>query len=188
MKVATLQQYLRSLAGPLQAAGAAAKVTTDLEQTCQALEPFKDQDFPSGFDSPRGWDLSKKITAIFKGKDEFKVKNLKNVLDKLFQDGDADPAKLTVKQVATLTKADYVITGTITHWQVRDDDVYSPDLLRGSSTLSITIYETAKATALRLGDKADPDEIVAGHGINAIEERPVTAIFPQEFGMVSCDG
>ena len=45
MKVAVLQQYLRGLAAPLQAAGATPKVTGDLEQTAQALEPFKDQDF-----------------------------------------------------------------------------------------------------------------------------------------------
>src|ERR1700682_4538934 len=45
MNVAVLQQFLRSLAAPLQAAGAAAKVTHDLEQTSQALEPFKESDF-----------------------------------------------------------------------------------------------------------------------------------------------
>ncbi len=45
MKVAVLQQFLRSLAAPLQAAGASPKVTTDLEQACNALEPFKEEDF-----------------------------------------------------------------------------------------------------------------------------------------------
>lgn len=45
MKVAVLQQFLRSLAAPLQAAGANPKSTADLEQTVQALEPFKEQDF-----------------------------------------------------------------------------------------------------------------------------------------------
>lgn len=44
MKVSVLQQYLRSLAAPLQSAGAV-KPASDLEQTCQALEPFADQDF-----------------------------------------------------------------------------------------------------------------------------------------------
>src|SRR5437764_5491309 len=44
MKVSVLQQFLRSLAAPLQSAGAA-KPANDLEQTCQALEPFADQDF-----------------------------------------------------------------------------------------------------------------------------------------------
>ena len=44
MKVSVLQQFLRSLAAPLQSAGAA-KQANDLEQTCQALEPFADQDF-----------------------------------------------------------------------------------------------------------------------------------------------
>ncbi len=45
MKVAVLQQFLRSLAAPLQAAGASPKVTNDLEQACNALEPFKEEDF-----------------------------------------------------------------------------------------------------------------------------------------------
>jgi len=45
MQVANLQRYLRSLIEPLTAAGAAQKVTADLEKTCVALEPFKDSDF-----------------------------------------------------------------------------------------------------------------------------------------------
>jgi flagellar biosynthesis chaperone FliJ len=44
MKVSVFQQFLRSLAAPLQSAGAA-KPANDIEQTCQALEPFADQDF-----------------------------------------------------------------------------------------------------------------------------------------------
>ena len=44
MKVSVFQQFLRSLAAPLQAAGAV-KPANDLEQTCQALEPFAEQDF-----------------------------------------------------------------------------------------------------------------------------------------------
>ena len=44
MKVSVFQQFLRSLAAPLQSAGAV-KPANDIEQTCQALEPFADQDF-----------------------------------------------------------------------------------------------------------------------------------------------
>jgi len=40
MKVGNLQQFIRSLAAPLQQAGAAAKVVNDLEQTSQDLQPF----------------------------------------------------------------------------------------------------------------------------------------------------
>jgi TolB-like protein len=145
--------------------------------------PFKDEDSESGFESQLGQDLARKVTAIFKTKDEFRVKSLRAVLDKLYQDGNADPAKLTVKEVANLTKADYVVTGTIVRWALHDEKMFSPDVLRGTSIVSVTIYETARATALRLGDKADKDEIVAGHGINAVEERPVNALFPHDFGM-----
>jgi len=45
MKVAVLQQFLRSLVAPVREAGANEKKANDLEQTAQALEPFKDQDF-----------------------------------------------------------------------------------------------------------------------------------------------
>ena len=45
MNVAALQQFLRSLAGPMQAAGASQKVLQELEEAGQALEPFKDFDF-----------------------------------------------------------------------------------------------------------------------------------------------
>ncbi len=44
MKVSVFQQFLRSLAAPLQSAGAA-KPANEIEQTCQALEPFADHDF-----------------------------------------------------------------------------------------------------------------------------------------------
>jgi hypothetical protein len=145
--------------------------------------PFKDEDSASGFDSILGTDLAQKVTAIFRTKDEFRVKSLKSFLAKLYQDGNPDPAKLTVKAVADMTKADYVVTGTILRWALHDEKMFSPDVLRGTSIVSITIYETARATALRLGDKADKDEIVAGHGINAVEDRPVNALFPHDFGL-----
>jgi hypothetical protein len=41
MQVGTLQDFLSSLRGPLTAAGAASKVSKDLEQACAALEPFR---------------------------------------------------------------------------------------------------------------------------------------------------
>lgn len=44
MKVAVLQQYLRSLLEPLRASGASAKVLTDLERTAQELDNFRDRD------------------------------------------------------------------------------------------------------------------------------------------------
>ena len=40
MKVADLQQFVRSLAQPLQAAGASQKVMTELDRAVAALEPF----------------------------------------------------------------------------------------------------------------------------------------------------
>ena len=45
MNVAALQQFLRSLVGPMQAAGASQKVVHELEEAGSALEPFKDFDF-----------------------------------------------------------------------------------------------------------------------------------------------
>ncbi len=45
MNVAALQQFLRSLVGPMQAAGASQKVVHELEEAGSALEPFRDFDF-----------------------------------------------------------------------------------------------------------------------------------------------
>jgi hypothetical protein len=42
MRVAELQQFIRSLIPPLQASGAKASIVGDLEETCLGLEPFKD--------------------------------------------------------------------------------------------------------------------------------------------------
>src|ERR1700730_6003741 len=44
MKVAVLQQYLRSLLEPLRASSASAKILADLEGTCQELESFREKD------------------------------------------------------------------------------------------------------------------------------------------------
>ena len=44
MKVSSLQQFVRSLIAPIRAAGAAVKVTGDLEQTASDLEPFAQLD------------------------------------------------------------------------------------------------------------------------------------------------
>jgi hypothetical protein len=41
MNVAVLQHYIRGLKDPLSAAGAAEKITTDLERMAVALEPFQ---------------------------------------------------------------------------------------------------------------------------------------------------
>src|SRR5262245_28122746 len=45
MRLATLQQYLRSLSTPLAASGASQKILGDIEKTCAAMEPFKDSEF-----------------------------------------------------------------------------------------------------------------------------------------------
>jgi hypothetical protein len=44
MKVAVLEQFLRSLVGPLTAAGTAPGSVADLERACRALEAFRDKD------------------------------------------------------------------------------------------------------------------------------------------------
>ena len=44
MKVSNLQQFVRSLVAPMQQAGAAVKVTGDLEQAVADLEPFAQLD------------------------------------------------------------------------------------------------------------------------------------------------
>ena len=45
MNVAALQQFLRSLTGPMQAAGASQKVVNELQEAERALEPFRELDF-----------------------------------------------------------------------------------------------------------------------------------------------
>jgi hypothetical protein len=44
MKVAVLQQYLRSLVDPLVASGVSRKTVEDIQRTCQELEPFQDKE------------------------------------------------------------------------------------------------------------------------------------------------
>ncbi len=45
MKVAVLQQYLRSLVEPIKASGASTKLIGDLEAACQGLESFREREF-----------------------------------------------------------------------------------------------------------------------------------------------
>src|SRR4051812_22752097 len=68
--------------------------------------PFRDEMFENGFDSPRGCELAARVTKILREKAEFRVKNV-DVVIQLYDEG--NPKRLTAKEVAEKTHADYVL-------------------------------------------------------------------------------
>jgi hypothetical protein len=142
--------------------------------------PFRDEQFDNGFNSPRGCELAERVTKLLKSKAEFKVRS-QDVVISLYDDN--NPTKLSARDVARLTKADYVLMGDVLKWRLKDDDMASP-VYRGSCVMELSLYETADAAAERLKDDKDKDDVPAnGHGRLAFAKRRVTASFPHEYGL-----
>ncbi len=136
--------------------------------------PFKDGDFESGWDSPRGRELATLVTKELQKKGEFKVVPIDRVLE-LYTT--CNPRELTAKQVAKRLDADYVLMGNVVQWQTRDEDMVSP-IYKGKSTVEVSVYETAAAAAERI-----PDERTPTGGRLALSRNRASAIFPHEYGM-----
>jgi hypothetical protein len=139
--------------------------------------PFRDMNYDNGFDSPLGADLATRVTRFLKEKGDFKVRPIETVLE-LYQE---NPRNLTAKEVAEKTGADYVVMGDVLKWRHADENTFG--LKRGSSTIDISVYETASAAMERLsgGDKEDLPK--NGRGRLALAKRRVASAFPQEYGM-----
>jgi hypothetical protein len=142
--------------------------------------PFRDEDYPNGFDSPRGCLLAEKITKLLKEKADFRVKSQEFVIE-LYQEG--NPTQMTAKDVAEKTRADYVLMGNVAKWSLKDEGMYG-GLLRGSAVIDVSLYETAPAAEERLKDTKDKEDLpMNGRGRLAFSGRRVTATFPHEYGM-----
>ena len=142
--------------------------------------PFRDEQFDTGFNSPRGCELAERVTKLLKGKSDFKVRS-QDVVIGLYDDN--NPTKLSARDVARLCKADYVLMGDVLKWRLKDDDMASP-VYRGSCVIELSLYETADAAHERLKDDPDKDDVPNnGRGRLAFAKRRVTASFPHEYGL-----
>jgi hypothetical protein len=118
--------------------------------------PFRTAEYDNGFDSER-------------------------VLE-LYEEGNGNPKNLTAREVAEKTKADYVLMGDVVSWRHADENTFG--LKRGSSSVDITLYETALAAKERLKDTEDADDLPKnGRGRLALRKVRVSASFPNEYGM-----
>jgi hypothetical protein len=142
--------------------------------------PFRDQDYPNGFDSPRGCLIAEKITKLLKEKAEFGVKSQDFIIE-LYEQG--NPTNMTAKEVAERTRCDYVLMGDVAQWSLQDEKSYG-GLLHGTAIIDVSLYETAPAAQERLKDSKDKDDVpMPGRGRLAISHRRITANFPHEYGM-----
>jgi hypothetical protein len=143
--------------------------------------PFHTDQAPNGFDSDRGTELAERLIKLLKEKAEFRVKGVQVVLD-IYNDPTLDTDTLTAKQIAEITSADYVLMGDVVSWRHADPDTIG--LKRGSSSIDVTLYETAAAAQERIGSPRD--DLLAtndGRGVLALRKHRVSTCFPQEYGM-----
>jgi hypothetical protein len=149
------------------------------EKRFVVVVPFRDMNYDNGFDSPLGSELASRLTRLLKEKGEFRVRPAQVVIE-LYQDG--NPRQLTAKEVAEKTKADYVIMGDVIRWRLADENTFG--LKRGSTSIDLSVYETADAALERLDGTDDVEDLPKnGRGRLAIAKKRVSASFPQEYGM-----
>ena len=135
--------------------------------------PFKAEGFEKGYDSPLGIELADRVTKNLQGKAEFKVKPQDELLALFDQQGDA--RQLGAREIAEKTGADYVLLGDVRSWQLRDPG--SVNLLRGTSAVTLILFESPRAAAEK-GDKGAGAK--KGRIVRTTE---VTALYPNEYGL-----
>lgn len=141
------------------------------------VHPFDDFDYPSAWDSPRGHDLALRVTDILNRSAEFLVCPYNDVLELLVAppaaaaEGDdaaigLDVRRLTPRQVADLTGADYVILCRIKQFEVRDP--LNINLVKGTATAEVRTFKVAKTKREREHAEEEAERI---RRMNAAREK-----------------
>jgi hypothetical protein len=137
--------------------------------------PFSERDIPNGWESPRGADLATRVTKILGKRAEFQVKPVEALLP-LYDD--RNPRELSPAEIAEKVGADYVLTGHLKLWQLRDRGAVNA--LRGTSLVEVFIYESpALAAKKREKEKNPTRDRVA----KAVAQAEVSGLYPSEYGL-----
>jgi hypothetical protein len=147
----------------------------DIPEKCKLIVvPFEDLG-QNGFLSERGSSLSLLVAEALKAKAEFRILPKEKVLQ--LYDNDEDPRSFSAAKVAQRTGADYVLMGSITRWTLTEPKTFG--LVRGDSTVEVTLYETSSAATERLGKVSKSDESQANLPLH---KHKVSCFFPHEYG------
>jgi hypothetical protein len=139
--------------------------------------PFKDEDFQNGFDSPRGTALAQRVTKLLEQHGECKVVPIEKAME-LYDT--ANPRDLTSQEICEKTGADYVVRGEVLVFRHRDPGAVNA--LRGTSSVGVTLFESAKAARQKAkdGDKVSDHALLKGRIVRTSE---VSTVFPNEYGL-----
>jgi hypothetical protein len=103
--------------------------------------PFKDPDFPGRWDSPRGHQVAQQTTEALQREADFQTRPYDDVLA-LFQAEDVN--KLSPRDVAALTKADYVLVCEFE--QLRLKDPLSVNIRQGEAKVKVRLFKVERRT------------------------------------------
>lgn len=159
----------------------------DPEDYCVVM-PFKDPDFSSRWDSPRSHDMGQRTTLVLSERAEFKVRPYDEVIN-LFQAEDVK--KLGPRDVAALTRADYVLVCDVEQFDLQNDVI---NLGRGRARAKVRLFKVERRTpeeeakeAERAKERqaaADRAGIPLGStdtGGRYVREDTIEAVFPSDY-------
>jgi hypothetical protein len=157
------------------------------EDYCVVM-PFKDPDFASRWDSPRSHDMGQLTTAALTERAEFKVRPYEDVIS-LFQADDVK--KLGPREVAALTRADYVLVCDVEKFDLENDVI---NLGRGKARAKVRLFKVERRTPeeeAKEAEKAREREEVAKRvnipvsstdaGGRYVREDIIEAVFPSDY-------
>lgn len=159
----------------------------DPEDYCVVM-PFKDPDFSSRWDSPRSHDMGQQTTAVLMERAEFKVRPYEDVIN-LFQADDVK--KLRPRDVAALTRADYVLVCDVEKFDLENDVI---NLGRGKARAKVRLFkverrteeEEAKEAKLakerqEAAERANIPVAATDAGGRYVREDTIEAVFPSDY-------
>lgn len=151
--------------------------------------PFKDPDFPSRWDSPRGHDLAAHTTEALSQKAEFGVRSYEQVIDLFRAD---DVKRLSPRDVAALTKSDYVLVVDVEKLELRDRG--SVNVQRGTAKAKVRLFKVERRSEEEEAREAqrnrEREEAARKAGIPTgpfdaggryVREDEVEAVFPSDY-------
>lgn len=104
--------------------------------------PFKDPDFPERWASPVGHETAARLTENLQREAEFNTRAYEDVLG-LYQADDVN--KLSPRDVAALTKADYVLVCDFEELELRDR--MSVNIAQGKARVKVRLFQVERRSA-----------------------------------------
>lgn len=156
------------------------------EDYCVVM-PFKDPDFANRWDSPRSHDLGQATTLVLNERAEFKVRPYDEIISLFHAD---DVKKLGARDVAALTRADYVLVCDVEQFDLKSDVQF---LGRGKARCKVRLFKVERRTPEEEAKQAQKDKerqevadkvgmsIVTEAGGRYVREDTIECVFPSDY-------